>query len=253
MLYSLLEVDDNQMILLGIVFPFTVGLKVSEIPVRKVHLTNNGLSESPWCYVADSSSVGSSNFLATQVWPASRVASDMICKHLPALQINKRKVGEEGTVFTMCELGCGPGLPSLTAAARTKPISVISTDIDGTALKMVKLAGEHQNLDNLSTQIFDMTDNTLTLPSADLYVLSDVFENNAVARGAAKFTHDALSRGKYVWVFAQYDRAQRDTFVEELTLLMKDESPIFSLSWDSQFRDELLWLCDVDENNVSYN
>ncbi|KAL7459807.1 hypothetical protein ACHAWC_011583 [Mediolabrus comicus] len=187
------------------------------------------------------------NFLATQVWPSSRIAASIIEQHMDHS-------------WKVCELGCGPGLPSLTAAK--KGAEVIATDIDEIALEMVEAAAKEQGylVDNrFRTQKFDLTSRqTSDLPDADLYILSDVFESGTVAEGAAFHVQSLLSknnsnqsdRQRRVWVFAQSDRAQRDSFLN----LMKqtyDES----LEWSTQSPDlnRELWLFDLDETIVNYN
>ena len=253
---------------------------LSDIPVRKVHLrSSDNDPDSPWCYIVSSSrAVGANkNFLATQVWPSSRVAARALVEHAA---VNE-------SIHVVCELGCGPGLPSLALAAayastlRVKeegsgmPTHVIATDIDPLALQLVEASAKEQNLrwhyPVLSTQIFDLTSEE-KLPDADLYVLSDVFETNYIALGAAKHTVRALLNGKHVWVFAQSDRAQRDIYREEVLRLISeqleyqnDDKTDFALGLISTQRHELhwmqafpksiterLWLCDVDELSVSY-
>ena len=92
--------------------------------------------------------------------------------------------------------------------------------------------------------------------------LSDVFENNQVAQGAARVTAEVLERGRScVWVFAQSDRAQRDVFLSEVQRLLV--SP--DLAWRSSSQDarggaavaslqyyDKLWLCDIEETSVFY-
>jgi hypothetical protein len=63
-------------------------------------------------------------------------------------------------------------------------------------------------------------------------------------------TDDALTNGARVWVFAQTDRAQREEYLTELNKIRKS-----SLSWtamDDFDESQALWLCDVNENTVSY-
>jgi len=200
------------------------------------------------------------NFLATQVWPAARVASQMIEQHAQHH-------------WSICEFGCGPALPSLTAASiisntkgkkldqsketvKSKTVSspyVIATDLDSFALDMVKCAAEEQDIP-LRTQIFDLTSKDPTkIPKADLYIMSDVFENNDIAKGAAFIAFTILKAGSKIWIFAQNDRAQRETFRKDLQALLKDDS----IGWTSEFvpckGQDNLWLYDVDECNVRYN
>lgn len=210
------------------------GVRVHEVPLRK-----NDPS-SPWCYAAsiggDGDCIPAGNFLATQVWPSARHAAWTLEEHADPC-------------WAVCELGCGPGLPSLAVARKRKGSSVrsVATDLDPFALRMVEAAAAKQKLD-LSTQLFDLTSDD-PLPPADLYLLSDVFESSHVARGAAAHTRRALRAGARVWVFAQSDRAQREVYLSELRF--GDDS---DLEWSSKFVGDRakLWLCDVDETAVKY-
>lgn len=222
------------------------------------------------------------NFLATQVWPSARVAACAVETHL----VSKGESTQSGAVETMCEFGCGPGLPSLTAASaikralsgsegsRTSLKRVVATDVDPVALELVKRSAYEQGLDSiLSAQPFDLmgdADATSFVPQADLYLLADVFESSHVARGAAHLTSRLLldDRGRapcQVWVFAQSDRAQREVYLDEMKRLLQDESlawspvesgppPLVPLSdaLPRQRPSSRLWLCDVDEMRVKY-
>ncbi len=275
------------------------------------------VSSSPWCYAAnltppidhddddddnfDSNRSTSSycisrlllpsgtNFLATQVWPSSRIASHIIEKYIDPS-------------WTVCEFGCGPGLPSLMAARRGT-MRVIATDVDPLALQLVRAAaikqglimtgnaedsandfscslGEDYHEQRFSTRILDLTSKDNPLPQADLYILSDVFESSAVAEGAAWNVQTILlknrsrmsSRGDFnpkhqehtmqafsrVWVFAQSDRAQRDVFLTKMREWYKnnDENNLQQLDWTMNHTPDLyneLWLFDLDETMVEYN
>ena len=247
----------------------------------------------PWCYAAslspfipldddkndDSTTFTSStlplgtNFLATQVWPSSRIASTIIERYMDKS-------------WSVCELGCGPGLPSLTAA-KNGAREVIATDVDELALEMVHAAAIEQgflpnntyevgidyNVEEIQQQFvtrrFDLTSQNEQLPNADLYILSDVFESSAVAEGAAWHIKTILSEnrqniirktndGKRVWVFAQSDRSQRDSFLASMREWFDEncdgEGRI--LDWTMNHNpdpDEQLWLFDLDETMVEYN
>ena len=148
--------------------------------------------------------------------------------------------------MTMCELGCGPGLPSLTAAAAGVG-KVIATDLEPLALELVCSAALDQNLVNVvETRLIDLCGDEL--PPADLYVLSDVFESGSVAKGAARLLHATNS---LVWVFCQSDRAQREIFRNEMRALLGDND----LDWipmQSFDPSKRVCLFDVDESGVSY-
>ena len=163
-------------------------------------------------------------------------------------------------------------MPSLTAA-RCGAKQVVATDVDNFALELVEASAREQGfLDEgggrggrrFQTLQFDMMSKT-PLPSADLYLISDVFESSSVAKGAAFHVQNALlnnskSKGNKsrFWVFAQQDRAHRETFIR----LMQDyydsavESERKILEWSSNHspdKDAELWLFDLDEIHVRYN
>jgi methylase of polypeptide subunit release factors len=179
----------------------------------------------------------------------------------------------------VCELGCGPALPSLTAAKMGA--KVIATDYDLFALEMVRAAAEEQGFvagdgedQRFITRQFDLTSKENELPSADLYIMSDVFESSAVAEGAAwhvqsllsksdnddsvtkttKNSDDATKPMSRVWVFAQSDRSQRDFFLAKMRECHNFNNK--TLGWTSNHtpdRDARLWLFDLDETVVQYN
>lgn len=218
-------------------FQVSDGLKVAGVPVYIVPLQRND-RDSPYCFVASTASMidAKTNFLATQVWPSARLVATAVQKHLDPS-------------WVVCEMGCGPGLPSLVAA-KLGASRVVASDLDVFALKLVKEAAAAQKLENIEARQFDLTETENPLPPADLYLLSDVFESGAVARGAARVTDKALISGARVWVFAQTDRAQREEYLEELNKIRRS-----SLSWTTvdDFDDsQALWLCDVEETAVSY-
>lgn len=198
------------------------------------------------------------NFLATQVWPSARTAAIVIEKYMSLQSISQQIV--------VCEFGCGPGLPSLTAAVCHQNCRVIATDIDPLALNLVRQAAIEQNVSSrIDTLSFDLVENveTSNIPDADIYILSDVFENSIVARGAAQISLRLLKEkiNSKIWVFAQSDRAQREIYVRELQSLLLIPSIQWSHSLQppdlpygdsqNQLKDRL-WLCNIDETNVFY-
>ncbi len=138
---------------------------------------------------------------------------------------------------------------------------VIATDLDELALQMVSKAAEDQELDNLTTKCVDLTGDTAVIKdvNADLYIMSDVFENTPVAKGAARMTMAALESGSKVWAFAQSDRAQRDIFLNELKDLGAEDYTNL-MQWEKcedyltqqQLCDRSLILFDLDEITVDY-
>jgi SAM-dependent methyltransferase len=210
----------------------------------------------------------STNFLATQVWPSARVAAMAMERYL-GTNLTTPAVAPSSTLV-VCEFGCGPGLPSL-AATQAGAAKVYATDIDETALALVREAARRQDLSQrLETCRFDLIHSYMDeIPHADIYLFSDVFENSQVAEGAARVAAELLLRGRSkVWVFAQSDRSQRDVFLRHLRELVGDES----LGWTktdarkSFAADEddgspleppwqhfgSLWLCEIDETTVLY-
>ena len=184
------------------------------------------------------------NFLATQVWPSARQASFVLEEYVDPK-------------WTVCELGCGPALPSLVLAGLGLP-RIIATDLDLLALSMVETAADEQGYHNLETKCVDLTGNVQILDEihADLYVMSDVFENSIVAKGAAKMTLKALESGSKVWTFAQSDRAQRDVYVQELKRLGASKFGVIEWRMSDDRSIDLhnnqIALLDLDELTINY-
>lgn len=224
-------------------------LSVRGVQVQRMPLFHND-QKSPHCFVASSimDLPSKSNFLATQVWPSARVAALALQQHA-------------NPAWTVCEFGCGPGLPSLTAASLG--CSVIATDLDEFALDLVQMAAEEQTL-NVKTRKFDLIQDATNAVDSfddtiDLVVFSDVFENEAVANGAALVTQHFLERGSRVWTFAQTDRAQREAYAEALSRcqsITKNKwihgSENLTFSTKPYDPSNQLWLCDLDETKVTY-
>lgn len=223
--------------------------QVADVPVHKVPLWRNDPA-SPYALAASFPVIISGNFLATQVWPSARTAAQAVLQYL---DIPKCK--------SLVEFGCGPGLPSLTAAKFGVPI-VWATDLDSFALKLVSQAAQEQNIsDRIKTSKFDLVLDSLkhNLPHADLYLLSDVFESGDVARGAARVCCEALVQSdSRLWVFAQSDRSQREIFFEELKgLLPRATAHGSTLRWrtfeQGPKATSNVWLCDISETSVVYS
>jgi predicted nicotinamide N-methyase len=225
----------RKFVVLALLLPVTQSVQsISSLPVHKVPLRRSD-PDSPFCYavscIADLRP--HQNFLATQVWPSARAAAHFIQSHI-------------NPSWTVCELGCGPGLPSL-AAAKVKCQKVIATDLDELALELVLAAAIEQGLTQVTTERVDLLKDYL--PIADLYILSDVFESGSVAQGAAFLTKKALDRGARVWVFAQTDRAQREAYLAELEKLDRGTTWIPMEGYDGTSK---LVLFDIDEQLVKY-
>lgn len=225
------------------------------VPVTRTNLLKD--PSSPYCFSASSITTldPSSNFLATQVWPSARLASLAVKEHA-------------SKHWNVCEFGCGPGLPSLTAASLG--CSVLATDLDEFALDLVQAAADEQGWD-VKTRRFDLIADSSSHAQAlqslhdyyhksivgsdddiDLVIFSDVFENNQVAKGAAVVTKYFLDRGSRVWTFAQSDRAQRDAYIAELNRVYHENQQVLSFQDTPYDPEEKLWLCDLDETKVVY-
>jgi predicted nicotinamide N-methyase len=157
--------------------------------------------------------------------------------------------------FTIAELGCGPGLPSLVAAS-TLPCEVIATDVDPLALELVSTAAKEQQLDTVvSTRVYDLIRAEWDggwMDDVDLFLLSDVFESEAIARGASKLiTQHILTKSttQKVWVFAQSDRAQREVFMKAIQRHVNIDG---WSAYEAFNPNDRLWCCDLDETRVDY-
>jgi hypothetical protein len=248
---------------------------VHRVPLYRNHDDSNNLdssssSYSPYCFAVSNpmTTLPNTNFLASQVWPSARVAAMALERLITALyndndnNNNNNGFADDATrrsSLTICEFGCGPGLPSLTAAVVSKQLQqqqqqqdqkknpppivakVYATDVDSFALQLVQAAAREQSIMTtdplvvVETRLFDLTRSTSDnvelqrLPVADLYLFSDVFESSAVARGAAHITCRALfeeeeETSNTVWVFCQSDRAQRQVYVEEMQRLLAERA-----------------------------
>ena len=273
--------------------PTVQGLRVHRTPLRRRQQQDE---PSPYCFVLSSmlDVPTRSNILATQVWPSARVAATTLEELIInedsdfSAHSNSQRETKERVKFTVCELGCGPGLPSLAAALLSNTremqfdLQVIATDVDEFALDLVNSAATEQGLnDIISTRVLDLIEagredwdekkNNAWINDVDLFVMADVFESSDVAIGAARLTQRVLSltednrneRGnqrqevhrkpKRVLVFAQTDRSQREVYLEELQKNLSLHSS--SLAWkppELYGLEERLWLCDVDETLVKY-
>lgn len=220
------------------------GVIVNKRPLHRNNNNNNIIHHdddeiNPFCYTACSSSTLSkdTNFLATQVWSSGQIAS-LILQYNFDLLFNQH-------IRSICEFGCGPGLPSLTAATlfqkyttrennnKHQQPNVYATDIDSFALDLVKAAAIEQNLNHIiEAQLYDITTSPLetttnnNIPDCDLYILCDIFESSYIARQAAITIHHLLLRNKYIWIFCQSDRCQKDAFINELQNLQHKQRMI---------------------------
>ena len=232
------------------------GISVHKVPLYSFNSDNN--QQPPYCFAASSSldMMGdpSINFLASQVWPSARVAAS-------ALERYKEMV----CLGTVCEFGCGPGLPSITAA-KLGCKKVFATDLDEFALKLVDHASHEQGLGSvIQTERLDITApmevpgsheaGSIKIPEADIYLFSDIFESSQVAAGVARVSKHILSNddSAMVWVFAQSDRACREDFLREMRQLLDDPNLDWLQLEEFESRpNKRLFLCNLDETKVQY-
>mmetsp|Transcript_36257 Transcript_36257/g.54122 ORF Transcript_36257/g.54122 Transcript_36257/m.54122 type:complete len:128 (+) Transcript_36257:154-537(+) len=98
------------------------GVRVHKVPLMHPADKETSVAAVPFC-LAVSSTLDlptKINFLSTQVWPSARVAARCLLES---------SVPSE---WSVCELGCGPGLPSLSAATICQ--SVTATDLDSRSI-----------------------------------------------------------------------------------------------------------------------
>jgi predicted nicotinamide N-methyase len=111
------------------------------------------------------------------------------------------------------ELGCGTGLCSLAASARGA--SCVATDVSDTALALTAAAAAAQNL-VVDTQQFDAMDSTMSLPRADVLILSDLFVTEGLARAHARRVVEACRMGFKRICVVDPGRTTRATFLDTL-------------------------------------
>ena len=144
------------------------------------------------------------NFLATQVWPSARVAAHCLLEAATTVAaaattttVSTYENGMDGddseaknsreirssplklslsslSSWTVCELGCGPGLPALTAASLGAS-QVYATDLDPLALQLVDEAAKEQGYkDCIQTSIYDLTTILTTMTKTTTMTRNDL-------------------------------------------------------------------------------
>jgi hypothetical protein len=258
---TLIFLSGNQHVALGLSQSSPTSPTIrDDIPIHKVPFRQS--PSSPYCYAVSSivNLPSSSNFLATQVWPSARVAARAMQDYVELiLPQEPSQPHQQQQTFTIAELGCGPGLPTIVSASTLSKhqllYKVIATDIDQLALDLVSKAAKEQNLE-IATRTYDLIEASYEeewMDDVDLFVMSDVFESEAIAKGAAKLTSTVLLSSKrtntHIWVFAQSDRAQREIFMKEI---QRQHGINGWSSYDSFHPNDRLWCCDLDETRVDY-
>eukprot|EP00607_Mallomonas_marina_P009004 CAMPEP_0182417758 /NCGR_PEP_ID=MMETSP1167-20130531/2195_1 /TAXON_ID=2988 /ORGANISM="Mallomonas Sp, Strain CCMP3275" /LENGTH=245 /DNA_ID=CAMNT_0024591515 /DNA_START=141 /DNA_END=879 /DNA_ORIENTATION=- len=149
--------------------------------------------------------VGSFTYGA-KLWPACLAISSFLCddKHLV-----KDKI--------LLDIGCGVGLAS-TAASLCGAKKIIATDISPLTLKLVNKAAKEMSINNIECREFDILDDALSLPIADITVFADVLYTPQLARGVARRVAEARARGDWVIVGSGRGRHGRDAFLQELLI-----------------------------------
>lgn len=127
-------------------------------------------------------------------WNSSHLAAALLAENAQYLQ-NK----------VICDLGCGTGLSALVACSLGA--TVIALDNNDISLELLRRSYRH-NIDHscnrkwgsLMTRKFDMFDENLPLPPADLIVMSDVMYFADLAAACAERAAEAYRRGSDVLV-----------------------------------------------------
>lgn len=122
---------------------------------------------------------------------------------------------------TVVELGTGTGLVAL-AATMAGANRVIATDYESIPLRLLSYASQELNVVEagvLSTQLFDICDSDVQMPSADLVVAADIMYKPKTGRMMARRAMEALQAGSSVVVGDSPGRAGRPAFLQELNRL----------------------------------
>ena len=125
-------------------------------------------------------------------------------------------LGEQAHVFdeqTVLEVGAGTGLCSMVLAA-TSTARVIASDLDHTAVELVRAAADHQALQLDGVLAFDLDSDKL-LPEAQWLIACDVMYTPSLAVALARRCAEQLMRGGHVLV-TDPDRPPRVAFQAEL-------------------------------------
>ena len=128
-------------------------------------------------------------------------------------------LSEQAQIFdelVVLEVGSGTGLCALTLAA-TSTARVIASDLDETAVALVRSAAHRQALQLEAVIPFDLSrpEATFPLPSATWMVACDVMYTPEIATALAKRCAEQLRRGGHVLV-TDPDRKPRAVFQARL-------------------------------------
>ncbi|KAL1518913.1 hypothetical protein AB1Y20_003186 [Prymnesium parvum] len=130
---------------------------------------------------------GEEDEYCAQVWPSSYAASEALLRYLPT-----------HSNCTVMELGCGPGLPSLSALAAGAS-SVTATDWSPLALALTTHAAntfQPSRVSRLRTSRLNLLDEyDRESYAADLLVAADLLYDEAVAHAVGKHVSQHLQHG----------------------------------------------------------
>lgn len=152
------------------------------------------------------------------LWPAAwAVANYLLTEINQGDERDTNKKPLEGV--SILELGTGTGLVAIAAASAGA--DVLATDYEPLALELARYAAArlHEPELSIKTQFFDICDDAVELPQADLVVAADIMYEPKTGRALAKRVVEALKRGSRVIVGDSPGRAGRPAYLEALKKL----------------------------------
>lgn len=156
------------------------------------------------------------------LWPAAQVLAQAAAAH--AADLKEKAAG--GVATRVLEIGAGCGLASLAMAALG--VDVLATDLRELPLSLLAESARRQGLEaRLSTQVFDVRNNSVRLPEADLVMASDLVYEASTARALARRVAEARDRGSAVLI-SDIGRPNREAFLNELRRLRPYEPAEFA-------------------------